>query len=90
MTTPLDCQRLVDLVTDYLEGVLDTSTRLRFHEHLAGCEGCETYLDQMRATLQLLGSIPPQSLDRTAQDRLLRDRLLQAFRSWSVGGGTEV
>jgi predicted anti-sigma-YlaC factor YlaD len=82
MTPSLDCQTLVELVTDHLEGVLDSPSRQLFEEHLAECEGCEIYVEQMRITLRVLGSIPPQSLDSGP-----RDSLLQAFRSWSAGRG---
>ncbi|MEU7058173.1 zf-HC2 domain-containing protein [Streptomyces sp. NPDC046197] len=73
----LSCAEFVELVTDYLERSLDTRSRLRFEEHLAECEGCETYLEQMRETLSMLGRIPRQTLSEEAQVRLLtafRDR----------------
>jgi hypothetical protein len=41
------------------------------------CEGCTVYVEQMRATLRLLGEIPPESLPPAAE----RD-LLDAFRDW--------
>ena len=40
-------------MTDYLEGALAPAERARFEEHLAECEGCRAYLDQMRATIRL-------------------------------------
>ena len=36
----LVCQQAVELVTDYLEGVLSRRERTRFEKHLAGCEHC--------------------------------------------------
>lgn len=74
----MDCQHVVDLVTDYLEGMLDAATTRRIEGHLAECEGCEIYLDQMRETLRVLGSIPPEQVGPEA-----RSRLLTAFRGWS-------
>ena len=47
----MDCNELVELITDYLEGTLASSDRTRFDEHLTICDGCTEYLDQMRATL---------------------------------------
>jgi predicted anti-sigma-YlaC factor YlaD len=50
----MTCQELVELVTDYLEGVMPAGDRARFEEHLAICSGCQTYLDQMRQTMRLV------------------------------------
>jgi anti-sigma factor RsiW len=77
----MNCQQLVELVTDYLDGALEPTAARRFEAHLEACDGCVAYLDQMHQTLRLLGKIPARSLDRQA-----RDRLLDAFRSWSAFG----
>jgi anti-sigma factor RsiW len=74
----VNCDEFVELVTAYLDGTLDPATEQRFVEHLAECEGCDRYLDQIRATIQALGRLPAQSLTSQA-----RDRLLAAFRGWS-------
>jgi anti-sigma factor RsiW len=58
--TPRDvaCRELVELVTEHLEGALPPDEVRAVEAHLAGCEGCERYLDQMRATVRALGSVP--------------------------------
>jgi anti-sigma factor RsiW len=71
----LDCDRLVELVTDFVEGALDPATERQVVDHLAGCDGCSTYLDQMRATARALGELPPDELPGPA-----RAALLEAFR----------
>lgn len=76
-TGPLDCNELVELVTDYLDGTLDLDTRGRFDEHLLGCEGCDNYLQQFRSTVAALGKVPEDALEPT-----FRDKLLDAFRDW--------
>ena len=72
------CRELVELVTDYLEDRLPPDDRARFEAHLADCSYCETYLEQMRQTIRLLGRLPEESLAPQA-----RDALLAAFRGWS-------
>jgi anti-sigma factor RsiW len=65
MTTPpqeLTCQELVELVTEYLEQTLPPAERTRFEAHLAGCRGCRTYVEQMRQTIQALGTLTEESL----------------------------
>lgn len=73
----LDCQDLVELVTDYLEGALDEATAARVAGHLARCAGCANYLDQVRAAAGALGRVRAEELDPA-----LRARLLEAFRGW--------
>jgi anti-sigma factor RsiW len=76
----LSCQELVELVTDYLEGVLPDAERERFDAHLATCRGCRTYVEQMRATLRVTGELTPASLSPEAEAGLL-----SAFRTWRAG-----
>jgi anti-sigma factor RsiW len=73
----MNCDEFVELVTAYLDGTLDTDTQRRFVDHLAACEGCDRYLDQIRHTVRTLATLPAQSLPAQA-----RDRLLAAFRDW--------
>jgi anti-sigma factor RsiW len=54
------CQEFVELLTEYVEGVLDEPTLSLVENHLALCDGCVTYIDQMRATVAALGTLPPE------------------------------
>jgi hypothetical protein len=47
----LTCRELVRLVTDYLKGALSEHDRRRFDAHLVACDGCTTYLGQVRYTI---------------------------------------
>lgn len=76
----LACRELVELVTEYLEGRLSSTERLRFEAHVARCSGCRAYLDQMRATLRVLGHLNEHLLEAEA-----RARLLALYRSYSAG-----
>jgi anti-sigma factor RsiW len=71
------CRELVELITDYLEDRLSVVDRTRFEAHIADCEYCFIYLEQMRQTIRTLGRIPEESLSEDA-----RATLLGAFRSW--------
>ena len=78
----LVCQQAVELVTDYLEGALSRSARRRFEAHLAGCPHCTEYLAQMRATIELTGTLTPDDL--TPQ---MQDDFIQLYRQWHDGAG---
>lgn len=75
-TRDLNCDEFVELVTGFLDGALDAEAERRFVDHLAGCDGCDRYLDQIRQTTRSLGSLPPESLSDEA-----RESLLNAFRT---------
>lgn len=76
----LSCQELVELVTDYLEGALDDRERRAFEAHIAACDGCTEYLDQLHATIRLVGTLTPTDLSEAAENALL-----DAFRTWKSG-----
>jgi anti-sigma factor RsiW len=73
----ITCQELVELITGYLEGTLAAADRARFEEHIAACDGCTNYLEQMRTSIRLTGMLTPESLSTDAERELLG-----AFASW--------
>ena len=73
----LSCQELVELVTDYLEDALPPVERARFEAHIEPCDGCRTYLEQIRTTIALTGRLTPEQLEPAAEAALLG-----AFRHW--------
>lgn len=74
------CQEFVEVVTDYLEGLMTRSDRARFERHLAQCDGCDRYLAQIRRTIELTGTLTVADLDELGLEA--RDRLLDAFRAF--------
>jgi predicted anti-sigma-YlaC factor YlaD len=53
----LDCRTVSDHVSVFLDGELDADMCRRIVAHLAGCEGCHRYVDQVRWTVRMLGAI---------------------------------
>jgi len=70
------CRDLVEMVTDYLEGALPLARAAAVQAHLAECEGCTAYVEQMRRTIGLAA----QLCDDDLPDEL-RARLLDAYRT---------
>jgi len=79
MSDDLNCNELVELVTDYLEGSLSEEDRRRFDEHLGSCGGCTNYVEQFRETIRLTGKLRADDLEPEA-----RDALLAQFRDWKT------
>lgn len=77
MSEGMDCNELVELVTDYLDGSLDLDDRSRFDLHLLECDGCENYLEQFRVTVSTVGRIRDDALDP-----VFRTKLLDAFKDF--------
>lgn len=73
----LTCKELTELVTEYLEGRLSCSERLRFQLHLGICRNCRAYLRQMKLTVRALGKLPEEGIPPE-----LREELLHRFRHW--------
>ena len=73
----MTCKELVELVTDYLDGKLQAVDLARFEEHIATCDGCTAYLDQMRRTIQVMSYLHEDALpSQQWQD------LLEIFHDW--------
>jgi anti-sigma factor RsiW len=75
----LSCHELVELVTAYLDGALPPRDRARFETHIAGCENCTAYLQQMRASIRLTGTLREESIPAEA-----KWHLLDTFRAWKA------
>jgi predicted anti-sigma-YlaC factor YlaD len=71
------CQQAVELVTDYLEGALSRHDRRRLETHLRACPNCAAYLEQIKITIELTGTIEPDDLTPEA-----RSDLIDVYRRW--------
>jgi anti-sigma factor RsiW len=80
MAEHVTCQEVVELVSDYLEHALPADEAALFEQHINFCDGCEWYLDQMRATIATVGRIEEQDVPPPT-----RASLLAAFRDWRSG-----
>lgn len=72
------CQQLVELVTAYLEGDLDPVDRAAVEAHLAVCQHCTAYLQQVRRILALTAETDPRPVPAA-----LLDALTAAYRARS-------
>ena len=73
----LTCHEVIELLSNYIEGVLSADDRRRVDDHLALCDGCATYLDQMREAIRLTGRLTEEQVPEDE-----KAALLTAFRDW--------
>ncbi len=66
----LVCQQAVELVSDYLDGSLSRRDRKRLERHLAGCDACTAFVEQMRETIAASGVVSPDDLAPEVLDTL--------------------
>jgi len=73
----ITCREIVEIVNDYVEGVLSPDEREAVELHLNLCDGCTDYLEQLRLSIALTGELPADSLSPE-----LEEELCVAFRSF--------
>ncbi|MFY9782336.1 MAG: zf-HC2 domain-containing protein [Acidimicrobiales bacterium] len=74
----LVCQQAVELMSDYVDGALSRRDRRRLEKHLANCDACSAYLEQLRVTIAASGVVTPDDLSPDALDTLTE--LFERFR----------
>ena len=79
------CREFVELATDYLEGAMPEETLELVEEHLAMCDWCRGYLDQIETTAHVVGAAA-DGPDVQPPAETVAD-LLGAFRARMGGGG---
>ena len=74
------CREFVEVATDYLEGAMPDETLELVEEHLAICDWCRGYLDQIETTSAALAETAPSAPPDATLHALLR-----AFRAHAGG-----
>lgn len=72
-----ECQQIVEMVSDYLEGCLLEDDRVRFETHVERCVSCTRYLDQIWRVVLAVRKLPPEKAGDAS-----KERLLLLFREW--------
>ncbi|HEY6892106.1 MAG TPA: zf-HC2 domain-containing protein [Solirubrobacter sp.] len=81
------CIEFVELVTDYLEGVLPDRERRALEHHLSLCDPCVAYLAQMRETRRLTGTLQVDDVPEAGvEDLMAVFRAYHAERTDEPGG----
>lgn len=78
---PMVCRQAVEAVTAYLEDAMEPRDRARFEAHLSACPHCTAYVEQIRVTIAVTGSVEPEDLSPEALEALGG-----VFAAWSAEG----
>ena len=79
------CREFAELATEYLDGAMPDETLELVEEHLAMCDWCRGYLDQIETTAHVVGAAA-DGPDVQPPAETVAD-LLGAFRARMGGGG---
>ncbi|NUR77629.1 MAG: anti-sigma factor [Thermoleophilia bacterium] len=71
------CREVVDVASEYVEGALPPEETTLFELHLNFCDGCFTFIDQIKQAAALSRRVSEDELPEP-----LRLGLLEAFRDW--------
>jgi anti-sigma factor RsiW len=71
------CREVVELAAHYVEGAMPPAEATLFELHLNFCDGCYSFIDQIRATAALAGRVSEEQIPED-----VKQQLLAAFRDW--------
>jgi anti-sigma factor RsiW len=73
----MNCEELLKLLNEYLDGDVAPGVCKEFESHLAGCDPCQVVVDNIRRTITLYKDGVPHDLPVEFRNRLhgvLRDK----------------
>ena len=71
------CQEVVDLTAEFVEGAMSPDEAALFEVHLNYCDGCVTFVDQIRTAAELASHVTEDEVPDE-----LKAKLLDAFHDW--------
>ena len=71
LSRSLVCQQAVQLMNDYVDGTLSRRHRRRLEAHLADCDACTAYLEQLRVTIRASAVVSVDDIDPAVLESLV-------------------
>ncbi|MGD8757845.1 MAG: zf-HC2 domain-containing protein [Deltaproteobacteria bacterium] len=66
----MECTRIKDLLSEYLDGMLDAQTEARVEEHLSTCQGCKEELAGLKALVKELSALESMEAPKDFLDQV--------------------
>ncbi len=88
----MNCKHTLQLLDDYIDGLLDEADRRAMVQHLGGCQSCHDELDAEQALRRVLHDLPAPTPAPEFFDRIFSHAAEQAGqqrtrrRQWYMGG----
>ncbi len=79
----MTCRDAIDLMSEYLDTLLDADGLRALEAHLAGCPPCTAYLNTLRRTREVTGEAGRVEMPAEMRDRLRRF-LLERLRPGDI------
>jgi len=64
------CQDIIDVLTDYMEMLLEPREGIALEHHLAGCTACSQYLETLRKTRDAVSGLRYDEIPAELRHRL--------------------
>jgi hypothetical protein len=74
----MNCNELVERVTECLEEALERDDLARLLDHLQMCESCDAYFNEVLVTLKVMEKLPSSDMPPG-----LEANLLETYRQWA-------
>lgn len=74
----MNCNELVERVTECLEEALDRDDLMRLLDHLQLCDSCDAYFNEVLFTVKVMEKLPSSELPPH-----LEANLLEVYRQWA-------
>jgi hypothetical protein len=65
------CQEMLKLLLDFVDGTLEHDRDEEFRRHLCGCLPCYVYLQTYETTIRITRSLPKCQMPKECEQRLL-------------------
>ena len=66
----MKCKKVVDFLTDYLEGDLEQEVTIAFEGHIDDCPGCLSFVNTFKTTVDLAKDIRYEEIPEEMKERL--------------------
>ena len=66
----LSCVKIREMSSDYLDGTLGPKSLWKFTYHSERCNGCSAFVSSLRASIQILNTLPKMEASEDLKQRL--------------------
>ncbi len=67
-----NCDEVIQLLTDYVDGELEPAAQSKLDQHFKGCRSCHGFLETFKRTIELTGTFRCEEIPSAVSGRLHR------------------